>query len=466
MKDQVRLAMDSITIDKIIEITQGLMLQGDSHQEITGVAIDSRKINPGDLYIPIVGENTNGHIFIKKAYENGATVTLTQEEALDFPEGMTVILVGSTLEAMKALANFHRHRYLIPVIAITGSSGKTTTKDLVGAVLSQKYRILKTQGNFNNEYGIPQTLFQLGSDHEIAVIEMGMDHIGDISNSILSVDPDIAVITNIGLAHIEVLKTRENIFRAKKEILQTLGNGKIALINGDDPLLMKIMDDENKFKVISLGIHGKYDLKVLEYASHSQGLNIKVLWEGEQEDYTFAYPGEHNVYNCMVAIRLGHHFLMTASEIQKGLNTFSPSGNRMDIFSVNEMKIINDSYNANPDAMKGALDVLKVMKTDHKRSIAILGDMLEMGEHGPKAHVEIGEYAKTRADILIGVGPLGKEICKGYGEGHGSVYQVKDAEAAGVCIASIMTSGDIILIKASRGVGLEKTIDYIKGEKE
>lgn len=453
-------------VEKILELTQGELLQGEINREMTGITIDSRRIKSGDLYIPIVGENNNGHIFITDVFENGGMITLTQEKNRNYPEKMTVIFVPSTLEAMKALARFHRHRYHLPVIAITGSSGKTTTKDLVEAVLSQKYCTLKTQGNFNNEYGIPQTLFCLEPKHEIAVIEMGMDHLGDITKSIELVDPDISVITNIGLTHIEILKTQENIFLAKKEILQTLGNEKIALINGDDPFLRKLKNEEHSFQIKSVGFQGDHDLKILDYTSHSRGLNMKTVWEGQKENYTFAYPGEHNIYNCMVAIWLGHYFKMTSSEIQKGLDAFVPSDNRMNIFQVGKMTVINDSYNANPDAMKGALNVLSTMKTDHKRSIAVLGDMLEMGDHGPEAHFKTGEYAQTRADILIGVGPLGADICKGYGSQQGQVYHVSDAITAGKCIASIMAPGDIILIKASRGMGLEKTIDYIKGEKQ
>lgn len=458
--------MESIMINKILDITRGELLQGEINQEITGVVIDSRTVKPGDLYIPIVGENNNGHIFIKDGFKNGGMITLTQEKEMDFPGKMTVIFVPSTLEAMKALASYHRHRYTLPVIAITGSSGKTTTKDLVGAVLSRKYCILKTQGNFNNEYGIPQTLFQLEPKHEMAVIEMGMDHLGDITKSINEVDPDISVITNIGLTHIEILKTQENIFLAKKEILQTLGNGKIALVNGDDPFLRKLRSEEHAFEVKSFGFHGEHNLKILDYTSHSRGLNMKMDWEGQMESYTFAFPGKHNIYNCMVAIWLGHYFKMTPQEIQKGLDAFVPSQNRMDIFSVHDMMVINDSYNANPDAMKGALDVLNTMKTEYKRSIAILGDMLEMGDYGPVAHFKTGEYAQIKADILIGVGPLGEDICRGYGSDNGQVYHVSDAKAAGECVASIMATGDIILIKASRGMGLEKTIDYIKGEKK
>ncbi|MDP2842897.1 MAG: UDP-N-acetylmuramoyl-tripeptide--D-alanyl-D-alanine ligase, partial [Acetobacterium sp.] len=203
--------MESISIDEILHITRGELLQGKRSMAITNVAIDSRKIKNNDLYVPIIGETNNGHDYISQAFLNGSKVCLTEEKNRSFPAAMAVIYVTSTLAAMKALAGFNRQRYKIPVIAITGSSGKTTTKDLVAAVLSQKYHTLKTEGNFNNEYGIPQTLFNLTADHQLAVIEMGMDHPGEISKSIQLVKPDISVITNVGLSHIERLKTQENI---------------------------------------------------------------------------------------------------------------------------------------------------------------------------------------------------------------------------------------------------------------
>lgn len=453
--------MESISIDEILHITQGELLQGTRSQAITNVAIDSRKIKDGYLYIPIIGETNNGHDYINQAFLNGGAVCLTQEKERSFPEGLTVVFVNSTLEAMKALAGFNRHRYNLSVIAITGSSGKTTTKDLVAAVLAQKYHTLKTEGNFNNEYGIPQTLFNLEPDHEMAVIEMGMDHLGDISKSIQIVEPDISVITNVGLSHIERLKSQENIYLAKKEILQTLKSDGIAYVNGDDSFLKKLNGESHDFQIRSFGIHGDHAVKALDYRSHQEGLEIQVAWEDRNERYTFNYPGEHNVYNCLVAIGLGYFYKMSQDEIQKGLDTFVPSGNRMDIFTIGETKIINDSYNANPDAMRASLDVLATLGDKHKRKIAILGDMLEMGEYGPPAHYEVGNYAKDKADLLIGVGELGQEIGRGYGNA-GAVYQVSDALAAGECLKEIIQPDDIILIKASRGMGLERVIDFIK----
>lgn len=453
--------MESISIDEIIRVTQGTLLQGDRDLKIKNVAIDSRKIENEVLYIPVIGETNNGHDYIDQTFLNGGRVCLTQEKERSFPQKMTVIYVTSTLEAMKALASFNRHRYTIPVIAITGSSGKTTTKDIVAAVLAQKYCTLKTDGNFNNEYGIPQTLFKLGPEHEIAVIEMGMDHLGDISKSIKSVDPDISVITNVGLSHIERLRSQENICLAKKEILQTLKHDGLAYINGDDGFLKKIKEENNDFQVKTFGLHGEHHVKALEYRSHTGGLKMQVEWEGKTEQYTFNYPGEHNVYNCLVAIGLGYFCKMSPPEIQAGLDAFVPSGNRMNIFSIGDVKVINDAYNANPDAMKASLDVLETLGGEYKRKIAILGDMLEMGDYGPPAHYEVGQYAKNKVDLLIGVGDLGNEICRGYGNAK-NVYHVSDAFAAGESLEKLIRPGDIILIKASRGMGLERVIEYIE----
>lgn len=453
--------MESISIDEILHITRGELLQGNRSLAITNVAIDSRKIKNNYLYVPIVGETNNGHDYITQAYSNGGQVCLTEERNRSFPAEMTVVYVASTLAAMKALAGFNRQRYNIPVIAITGSSGKTTTKDLVAAVLSQKYHTLKTEGNFNNEYGIPQTLFNLGPDHQIAVIEMGMDHLGDISKSIQLVKPDISVITNIGLSHIERLKTQENIYLAKKEILQTLSSEGIAYVNGDDEFLKKIAVEKTTYQVKTFGLQGAQTVTARNYTSTPAGLEIEVEWEQRKEVFTFNYPGAHNVYNCLVAIGLGYFYEMTQAEIQKGLDAFVPSGNRMDIFTLGSIKVINDSYNANPDAMRATLDVLATLGRDYRRKIAVLGDMLEMGEYGPAAHLEVGRYARDKADILIGVGELGWSICQGY-ENAGTVYQVTDALAAGVCLKEIIQPADIILIKGSRGVGLERVIDFIK----
>lgn len=452
--------MEKVSLEQLVKITEGRLIQTGITDWISGAAIDSRKIEKNDLFIPIKGEKVDGHRFIKIAAEKGCSTSFTETEALDFPEGISVVLVESCLEAMKALAKYNRERYDIPVIAITGSSGKTTTKDLIASVLSQKYNTLKTQGNFNNEYGIPQTLFNLQPEHEIAVIEMGMDHLNDIRKSIGEVSPHIGVITNIGTAHIEILKTQDNILAAKKEIFETMVAGDIALLNGDDVYLNKIKEDEEPFSVVRVGIKGEdLSLKAEQVDSSAKGIRF----EADGEHFHFAYPGIHNVYNCLTAIWLGRYYQMTHEEIQRGLDAFKPSGNRMDIVKVRETTVINDSYNANPDAMKAALDMLWDMGKSSRR-LAVLGDMLEMGEMAESGHLEIGAYAAEKADVLIAVGPESKAYIKGAGASLADerCFWTADAEGAGELLRKLMAPGDVILIKASRGVHLEKTLEMIQ----
>lgn len=452
--------MEKVSLEQLVKITEGRLIQTGITDWISGAAIDSRKIEKNDLFIPIKGEKVDGHRFIKIAAEKGCSTSFTETEALDFPEGISVVLVESCLEAMKALAKYNRERYDIPVIAITGSSGKTTTKDLIASVLSQKYNTLKTQGNFNNEYGIPQTLFNLQPEHEIAVIEMGMDHLNDIRKSIGEVSPHIGVITNIGTAHIEILKTQDNILAAKKEIFETMVAGDIALLNGDDVYLNKIKEDEEPFSVVRVGIKGEdLSLKAEQVESSAKGIRF----EADGEHFHFAYPGIHNVYNCLTAIWLGRYYQMTHEEIQRGLDAFKPSGNRMDIVKVRETTVINDSYNANPDAMKAALDMLWDMGKSSRR-LAVLGDMLEMGEMAESGHLEIGAYAAEKADVLIAVGPESKAYIKGAGASLADerCFWTADAEGAGELLRKLMAPGDVILIKASRGVHLEKTLEMIQ----
>ncbi|CAK7028250.1 MAG: UDP-N-acetylmuramoyl-tripeptide--D-alanyl-D-alanine ligase [Eubacterium sp.] len=452
--------MEKVSLEQLVKITEGRLIQKGKTDWVTGAAIDSRKIEKNDLFIPIKGEKVDGHRFIETAAEKGCSTSFTETEVLDFPEGINIVLVESCLEAMKALAKYNRERYDIPVIAVTGSSGKTTTKDLIASVLSRKYNTLKTQGNFNNEYGIPQTLFNLQPEHEIAVIEMGMDHLNDIRKSIGEVRPHIGVITNIGTAHIEILKTQDNILAAKKEIFETMGAGDIALLNGDDVYLNKIREDEEPFSVARVGIRGAgLSLKAEQVESSAQGIRF----EADGEHYHFAYPGIHNVYNCLTAIWLGRYYQMTRDEIQRGLDAFKPSGNRMDIVKVKAATVINDSYNANPDAMKAALDMLWDMGKGSRR-LAVLGDMLEMGEMSETGHLEIGAYAAEKADVLIAVGPESKAYIKGAGASLADerCFWSADAESAGRLLRKLMAPGDVILIKASRGVHLEKTLEMIQ----
>lgn len=452
--------MDKLNIKKILEIINGKLIQGSDDGWIDSVSIDSRKLEKNGLFIPLVGEKSNGHNYIEQLSKNGGKISLTQEKDREFPENMTIIEVESTFKGLQNLANYNRHQSKAAVIAITGSSGKTTTKDLVAAVLSEKYKTLKTQGNFNSEFGIPQTLLEINSRHEIAVIEMGMDYLGDIEKSIDLVDPDIAVITNIGLSHIEILKNQENIFKAKKEILKTLKDGNTALINGDDPFLRKILTEKNAFAVKTIGLLEKVDFSVSAYQSTAEGLSMVI----NDETYTFAFPGRHNLYNCLMAIWLGKNYGLTEKQIQKGLDAFIPSKNRMDIFDYKGIKFIDDSYNANPDAMRGALDVLDTLSkksAGKRRRVAILGDMLEMGDYASQSHYEIGQYAREKADVLITVGHLSTEINRGFKAMEDNSH-LKDVKESIDFSETVLKAGDVVLVKGSRGIQLDQLITAVR----
>lgn len=454
--------MEKISFKTLVKIVDGEVIQTPEIPSVTGATIDSRKVKKGDLFIPIKGERVDGHRFIAKAAEQGATVCLSEEKHLDFPDKIGVIYVTSCLEAMKAIAKYNRCRYELPVVAVTGSSGKTTTKDIIAAVLSEKFKTLKTEGNFNNEYGIPQTLFNLNADHEAAVIEMGMDHLKDISKSIDEVRPHISVITNIGTAHIEILKTQEKILQAKCEIFETMTENDIALLNGDDLWLNSIDEAKVPFQIVRVGIEGSHlQLKAENIVSSSQGLSFDALGKTWQ----FAYPGIHNVYNCLMAIWIGTYYQMDHELIQKGLLAFKPSGNRMDILQMDHYTVINDSYNANPDAMKAALSMLQDM-AENRRKIAVLGDMLEMGEMEKEGHLEIGEEASKKADLILAVGKASKYYIESAKEvfGEKNCFWSPDAETAADVLMDLIKPDDIVLIKGSRGIHLEKIVDKIKGE--
>ena len=459
--------MEKLTIHEVLKAVNGELLNyiHDIHdKKITGISIDSRTVSEGQLFIPIRGEHFDGHDFIEQSIFNGAIAYLTEKKDIIYPD-TNIILVENTIEALQNLASYYRSKFNIPFIAVTGSSGKTTTKDMIASVLGEKLNVLKTQGNFNNEIGLPLTVFQLESTHRIAVIEIGMNHTGEIRRLVNIVKPDIAIITNIGLTHIEHLGSQDNIFKAKREILETLTRDQTALLNGDDPFLSTI--DNELFKTVFLGIHGnKLDGKAFDIHSKKMGIDFKYkdLKNLEEEDYSLKLPGVHNVYNSMFAIYIGKHFGLSKEEIQSGLNHFKPSKMRMDIIHHGGLTIINDAYNANPDSMKAALEVLK--NSGNNRKIAILGDMLEMGEWLKTAHLEIGKYVKQlNIDLLIAIGQAAQYYVEGsieHGMEKNQALYVKNNKEAIDLLKSILNKGDIILIKGSRGMKLEEIVSFLQ----
>lgn len=458
--------MLNMTIKEIENTVRGTLFNNDKEHNtiISGISIDSRTLSKGELYIPIKGENFDGHDFIEQAMKKGAIACLTEKEE-NIRDNTNIILVNDTLIALHDLALYYRNKFNIPFVAITGSSGKTTTKDMLASVLNQKFNILKTQGNFNNEIGLPLTIFQLDNYHEMAIIEMGMSNLGEIKRLVNMVFPDIAIITNIGLTHIENLGSQENIFNAKKEIFDTLKEDQLALLNGDDDYLSSIKDDI--FKVALVGIKGKkLNLKAKDIKRKENSISFTIEDENKKiEEFHLNLPGIHNIYNCLFAIYIGKYYGLNYKEIQAGLNQFKPSKMRMDIFETGKVKIINDVYNANPDSMKAALNALKD-SGKNRRKIAVLGDMLEMGKWAEEAHYEIGKtISELKIDILIGVGQNAQfykngAISNGLSKNNAISFMSNNDAIA--YLDSIIRDGDVILIKGSRGMKMEEIALFLQ----
>ncbi|MDD4508341.1 MAG: UDP-N-acetylmuramoyl-tripeptide--D-alanyl-D-alanine ligase [Eubacteriaceae bacterium] len=430
---------------------------------VQGAVIDSRKVHDGDLYIPIVGVKNDGHQFIESAVTNGASAVLIDAGHLSFIKQANdagVIQVESTIEALKQIACANRRKCAAEVISITGSSGKTTTKDIIASVLSVNYKTMKTQGNFNNEFGIPQTLLQMTADDQMAVVEMGMSHRGEITRSIWEVLPHIAVITNIGSAHLENLKTKQNTLLAKKEIFSTLGKNDVALINGDDSYLRGIHDEG--YPIVRVGIeHDDLDLQARNVHTGQDGISFCV----DHQEYRFGFPGIHNVYNCLMAIWIGRYYKMSASEIQKGFDVFIPSGNRMKTEDLLGVHLIDDSYNANPESMKAAMNTMGDLCIGRSgRKVAVLGDMMEIGMDSQKKHWEIGQYAAGKMDMIVAVGQHARAIAAGAREAKSEaiIFHVANAKEAAVLLKKEMKAEDTVLIKASHGMELGKIVDILK----
>jgi len=447
----------NLLLEELIKVVDGKVLQQNQGEiAITGAVIDSRIAKKNDVFIPITGDHNDGHCFIKSAADQGCTVSLTEKEALIFPETMSIIKVASTFKALQAIAAYQREISQVMTIAITGSSGKTTTKDLIASVLGIKYAVYKTQGNYNNVYGVPLTLLSIKPEHEIAVVEMGMDHLHEIHTSIGLVNPHIAVITNIGTAHMEKLGSQENILKAKSEIFETMDAEDYVVLNADDPYLNTIQN--TGFTTIQVGIKNPCSLRANHIAFDATGVNF----EADRQQWHFKYPGIHNVYNCLVAIAIAKKLKMTPKEIQLGFDAFVPSGNRMTIVHCGNVEVLNDAYNANPESMKAAIDSLKHMAK--QRKVAILGDMLELGNYSKKGHQQVGQYAATVVDLLIGIGDESYEMIEKAKEKKPDLpcFWFENMTIAAEQINPLLKTGDTILLKASNGMHLEKLIQIIQ----
>lgn len=429
---------------------------------VKDISTDSRKIPEGCLFIPLKGERFDGHAFLYKALKIGAACALSSEGADDVP-GKTIILVEDTGKALRDLAAWYRSQFDIPIVGITGSVGKTSTKDMVASVLGQKLNILKTQGNFNNEIGLPLTVFNLEDVHQAAVLEMGMNNFGEIHRLSSIAKPSLAVITNIGVSHIENLGSRENILKAKLEILDGMGENSTLFINGDDELLSTVKNKKD-VKIVTFGIHADCDFKALDIRNRGEkGISFSVIVNGASYGVDIPVPGMHNVYNALAGIGVGLSLGLSMQQILNGIASFSPGKMRMNITNTGIYKVINDTYNASPQSMEAALKVLSDIGGTN-RKVAILGDMLELGDYSQKGHKDVGRICAENADILIACGTSSEETVNGAleaGMKGDRVYYYKTTQEAVSNIKNILKTGDVILVKGSRGMKMEEIAEHI-----
>lgn len=452
-----------LLINQIIDAVGGecLNVPSDGNNLITSISIDSRNITSNALFIPIKGDNFDGHKFITSVFEKGAIATLTQEKEIK-DRRLWTIYVADTKEALLKLAAYYRKQFDIPVIAVTGSVGKTSTKDLIAAALSGKYHVHKTEGNFNNEIGLPLTLFGLDNAHEVAVVEMGMNHFGEIHTLSMTGAPDIGVITNIGVSHIENLGSQEGILKAKLEILDGLSEKGLLILNGDDALLHDVTTQ--KCKVVYYGCNENNAYYAKNIVQSKESISAKVTTPGNTYSITLNTLGEHMISNALVAIIIAEHLGLSKEEILRGFASYTPTKMRMNKLQYkNGLTIIDDTYNASPDSMKAALKVLGDCMTEGKR-IAVLGDMFEMGEHAPTLHEEVGKcIGQYNVDMLCTIGDFAQYIAAGARslQANTIIKHYNTQEDFLKDIGQIVASKDIILFKASRGMHFEKLVDAV-----
>lgn len=449
---------------ELLQGSRGELLQGDPEQIISGFSIDSRSIRKGDFFVPLRGEKEDGHIYVPGAVAAGAAGSFYARRPLpELPPQALLIGVPDVQAALQRTAAFHRRRFTLPVIGVTGSSGKTTTKDFIASVLSGGMKVLKNEGSLNNEIGLPLTLLQLDGDCRVAVLEMGMSAPGEITQLARWALPDMAVITNIGTAHLEMLGTVEAIAAAKRELLRCIGPRGTAVLNGDDARLRE-MGAAFEGKVYYYGF-SRGDIRGSRLRRHGEGSLFTVNFpDGSAGDFSLPLPGRHLAGNALAALAVGHILGAGLPQMREALEGSRISGGRMQLLTGPAgLRIINDSYNANPDSVRAALETLRELGGE--RSLAVLGDMLELGPAAPEAHREMGRAAAGLGiGGLVTVGELGAEIAAGAAAAGLPAAPCRSHARALEAVKGFLPAGVAgwyVLVKGSRGMRMERIVDAL-----
>jgi UDP-N-acetylmuramoyl-tripeptide--D-alanyl-D-alanine ligase/murE/murF fusion protein len=448
---------------KQVKAATGAEVYKAADSSFTDVVTDTRKIEKGMLFVALKGEKFNGDDFAAQAVEKGAAgVAVSMNCPVRVMDGMlaTVFRVENTLLAYQQLAHAWRTRFTIPVIAVTGSNGKTTTKDLIAAILSSRWNVLKTQKNFNNEIGLPLTLLQMRAHHEAAVVEMGMRGFNQITALAKIAEPKIGIVTNVGETHMELLGSLENIAKAKAEMVKAIPAEGSVILNADDRYVAAMKMDA-KAKVLTFGLELPADVKGSEIRTEGKKTRFHCLFGKNDREFILPMVGRHNIYNALAAIAVAFSLGFNGEEIQRGLDGFTATEMRFEYKNVKDYKVIDDSYNASPMSMRAAINTL--IDIAPGRKIAVLGDMLELGKASVQAHENVGrELAEGHIDAVVTRGQMSKNIAKAAcDKGMKHVFSCDSHKEAAHVLHEILQPGDTILFKGSRGMQMEKIIDLL-----
>ncbi len=458
--------MLQLTLEEIARVSSGRLFHGNPQKKIKGVSIDSRTIKPQELFIPLKGRHTDGHKFLREVKKRNAAALVRKNFPQSYiPGGLPFIKVRSPLHALGDIANYHRQKFQLPVIAITGSCGKTTVKEMVARILAQalhptRCRVLKAEGNFNNEIGLPLTLLRLKKGDKTAILEMGMSSPGEIAYLTRISRPSIGVITNINPVHLEACGNLDGVCKAKEELLLNLPEGAKAVLNYDDVRLRK-MGENFSGKVISFGVEKKAafyaDKVIYKEGAVSFRLNKK-------ETFILSLSGKANLYNALAAIATASLFNVPFARMRHALKSMSSLPQRLAMSEIHNLKIIDDTYNANPVSYRVAIDALKSLG-GKGRHIVVAGDMLELGDASSREHFNLGYYiAKMGVDFLVTIGKWGGKVREGAGNGglkKDRIFSVNSPEEAAGIVLNIAKPCDKILFKASRKIGLERALNVL-----
>lgn len=433
-----------------------------ANEETAGVVIDSRKAEKGSVFVATKGERVDGHSFIPDVFKKGALGVIC-ERAPEQPEG-AYILVKDSFQALKEIAEAYRQMLAIPVVGITGSVGKTSTKEMIASVLAQRFQVLKTDGNYNNEVGLPLTVMRIRPEHTAAVLEMGISEFGEMHRLSKITKPDVCVITNIGQCHLETLHTRDGILKAKSEIFDFMADNAFLCLNGDDDKLCTLSEVKG-IRPVFFGLSGERNV----YADEIEDLGLfgsRFVLHADMEGIRECFPveihlpGTHMIYNALAAAAVGFHLGLTPEQIQTGIASVKPLSGRSNLIRTEQYTVIDDCYNASPATVKGALDLLATAKG---RRVAVLGDMFELGENEVRLHEEIGAYAKGKADVLLCVGRLSAHMHEAARQNGAAdaCYYFPDRETLEEELKTLLKEGDTILVKASHGMELSHVVEML-----